>query len=240
MKKIKKLFVILLLAVVFTTTKVNAQEVYYTNDEGVEFTKEEYDFFGKFYYDGFQNYITQELKDSFQGFDFATAEVSKVGYCPNIKARGSYYETQYRSIEIGRSCGALCYLGTTVKWLVEPYTKSYDVIGYNLTGVSRISTPTTIVVGDGSGSGSEAVIYDDDGFGAVVKLPEAHDINITQTFAYTGTGYVMAAYDHALKPISLEDAKKFNIDIGGFSGIFDFYGPAVNTYDEYPAVDMTI
>lgn len=240
MKNIKKIFVVLLLGIVFATMDVNAQEVYFVNESGVEFTKEEYDFFEEFYYEGYPKYMTQELKDSFKDIDFATATVSKTGYCQGEKTRGSSYQTQYRSIEIGRACGAMCYLGTTVDWLVEPYTKSYDVIGYNLFGPTRVSSVSTMVVGDGHTTGSEAIIYEDDGFGAVVKLPDAKKISLTQTFAYSGTGYVLASYNHALSPISLDDAKKFTIDIGGFSGVFDFYGPAVNVYDEYPAVDLTI
>lgn len=240
MKNLKKLFVLLLLGIVFTTTEVNAKEVYYVNDSGVEFTEEEYNFFEEFYYEGFQQYMTQELKDSFEDLDFATAEISKTGYCQGEKARGSSYQTQYRSIQIANSCGAICHLSTSVHWLVEPYTKSYDVIGYNLFGPTRVSTPTTVVIGDGDVYPAETTIYEDDGFGAVVKLPDAQEISLTQTFMYRGNGYVLSSYNHALRPISLENAKKFTIDLNGFSGVFDFYGVATDIYDEYPAVDLNV
>ena len=40
---------------------VNAEELtYYTNSNNVNFSKEEYEFISNFYFEGYQNYMTEE------------------------------------------------------------------------------------------------------------------------------------------------------------------------------------
>jgi len=67
MKKNSKLFllVVISLAVVLSCPNAFAKEAYYSNLNGVSLTKDEYDFFTKMYYDGYQTTITQ---DEYQRF----------------------------------------------------------------------------------------------------------------------------------------------------------------------------
>ena len=63
-----KLILLSLLCLSFFSsfTLVSAKEIYFTNDNGVSLTKEEYDFLTKMYWDGYQKMMT---KEEYQRFD---------------------------------------------------------------------------------------------------------------------------------------------------------------------------
>lgn len=234
------LFTFVTAASLFINIKnVNAQtESFYTNDKGVQFTEDQYNFITRFYWDGYQNYMTQEMLDDLSDIDFANVEVEKVSYCPI--ERGTFVSSQYKSLTIGRACGALCRVSVSAEWFVKPSIKSYDVMGMYLDGPTRNGTPTTIIAGDGEGSFEETIKYENDGFGAVIKLPNAEKIVITQSMVYNGSGRIYASYQHAMENISFANAQKFNIEFGGYGGVFEFYGGAYGVYDQFPGVDINV
>ena len=73
-KTISKLFLVISLIMVFAFTNVTAREYYYTNDNGVSLTKEEYDFLSKFYWDGYQEYMTIDQYNDFIEKDLINSE----------------------------------------------------------------------------------------------------------------------------------------------------------------------
>ena len=65
-KQIKICALLLILFCALNSENVNAQEVYYTNDYGVQLTQEEYEFLTKMYWDGYQEIMTQEEYEELQ------------------------------------------------------------------------------------------------------------------------------------------------------------------------------
>ena len=254
MQKVKKTILIGLMMIGALVGKnVFADEIYYTNSQGVSFTKEQYDFYTYLTHDGFQEHITQDMLDEIANADLSTIEVKKVSICPmpensaaeriNLRRDDNLFiDTPAKSLEISSiSFGGNNRIYATVEWHGEPAVKSHDVIGAYLTGtVSRLSPPATFVTAYNYCDDEEAIKYDTYGFGAVIQVPDEDDIFIDQTFLYSGTGTIFYSYQHAMSTISLQDAQLFNIGLIGYGGVFDFYGNAVGVYDEMPGVHMDV
>ena len=134
---------------IFGIKNVNAKEVVYTNDKGMELDIYEYNFFKTLYGEAFLKYLDENTYNQYLDIDFENPDIETKTYLePNFNleknnSRGSYYSTPAKSITIGKVCGALCRIVTTATWLAEPTIKSYDVIGSYLAGPTRISTPYT-------------------------------------------------------------------------------------------------
>lgn len=80
MRKIKLIITVfsLIISTFLFINVVNAEEIYYMNEKGVSFTKEQYDYIGKMYEDGYQKIISQEELDNFKVTDFDVDKVRKV------------------------------------------------------------------------------------------------------------------------------------------------------------------
>ena len=250
MRGIKKyVLIIIIMVTVLIGKNIYAEEFFYTNRQGVSFTKEQYDFFKTTFHEGFQEIVTQEMIDKLAGVDLSTIEVQKVGICPMTDYNASkrvnprrddnlFIDTYAKSLEMSNLCFAGdCYVFATVEWHGEPTVKSLDLLGVYLTGtVTRESTPMTMISSSEGCDGEETVKYTSSGFGAVVQLIDGDDIFIDQSFRYSGTGTIFYSYQHAMSTISLSDAQLFNTALIGYGSVFDFYGNAVGVYDEMPGV----
>ena len=162
MKKGKLLIIVILGIIILIGKNVYAKEVYYTNSSGVSFTKEEYDFFTYMTWDGYQEYITQDMVDEIQGKSITDPDVKKVGICTNSskipRTRDSNLEvtTSAKSLTLGTYCTAYyCRVLMDLLWLGEPTVKSHDVIGSLIDGPTRLTKPVNpfngVNVSDGSG-----------------------------------------------------------------------------------------
>ena len=251
MKKQMKLFVLVVAAVFLLMGKpVYAEEVYYTNGAGVDFTREEYDWFTYLTWDGYQEYVTQEMVDEIHGIDIEDLQVEKVSYCPspttqqadiNSPRDSTFFATDTKGISMGKYCTAFfCRVFADVEWYAEPNIKSYDVLGALVDGPTRLTAPSSLVTSTDTTTDHETVVYDTDGFGAIVKIPTGQNVHITQNFLYQGTGTIYYSYQHSMYTISLSTAQLFYIDIIGYGNVFDFYGSAIGNYDDMPGVYMTV
>lgn len=243
-----KFFALLVIALIAITGKTAfAKEVYYTNSSGVEFTKEEYDFFTYLTWDGYQEYIPQEMLDEIKGKSINDPDVKRVKICPTSKrvvTRNSNPEvtTDTRSLIMGKYCNSVfCRVLIDLTWFDEPFTKSNDVVGSLLDGPTRLTTPTTTISSTTSSGTHSAIVYETDGFGTVVPLPTTGDnIHITQSYLYSGTGVIYYTYQHAMYNISTANAQLFHIDLVGYGNVLDFYGAAANIYDDMPGVYIEV
>ena len=245
MKKAVKYFAaFLFVAFILMGHKVYAEEIYYTNSKGVSFTKEQYDFYTYLTHDGFQEHVTQDMLDEIATADLSTIKVKKVGICPNpTRDDNLYVITSAKSLEMSNYCsGGYCRIYSTVEWFGEPTVKSYDLYGAYFDGnVSMIASPMTMASSSDYFSDSVTIVYDTNGFGAVLQVPTTgDDIYFDISFLYSGTGTIFVSYQHAMSPITLANAQLFNIDLIGYGGVFDFYGAAVGVYDQMPGVHMDV
>lgn len=233
------------LLAIISIKNVDAKEIVYTNDHGIELDKYEYKFFKDVYGSTYLQYLDEDTYNDFSDIDFEHPNVETESYIepsftPVNNQRGTYYSTPVKSINISKVCGALCRVITSVTWFYEPSVKSYDVIGAYLAGPTRTGTPATAVHSTLSTDFAVTTKYDTDGFGAVVEIPQGDDVVLTQNFTYSGTGTIYSSYQHAMSTSSLAIAQMFNISPVGFGGVFGFYGDAYDIYDEMNGVDIIV
>ncbi|MBQ3308068.1 MAG: hypothetical protein IJG68_07770 [Bacilli bacterium] len=247
----KILWMIVLSVFCFLSSKNVYAEEYYTNGYGVSFDRAQYDFFTEFFYDGYQAYMTQEMLDEYDGFDFENTVIEKTGLCPNqthINPGNQvspqdfpYLDTYAKEIKMAKACNSFfCRVSCTVTWHGTPTVQSHDVIGAYLNGPTRFSTPATMYTSS-NGSGYETdIVYDTDGYGAVVDIPNASDIIVSQSFSYTGTGLIFMSYQHAVSTVTLNEAKSFSIGLAGYGNVFIYPSNIGDSYDQMGGVYMTV
>ena len=242
----KKIFVLLFAVICISYHNVYAEGIYYTNSMGVSFTKEQYDFYTYLTHDGFQEHVTQEMLNEIANEDLDNIEVEVVRICPTSKVvnrrdDNTYISSGAKSLTMGKYCvSGVCRIISEAEWLAEPNVKSYDVMGAFLDGPTRLGTPDVFVSSSDDFSYEEIIKYENDGFGAIVKIPTGDDVMIDLTFVYQNTGTIFVSYQHAMVGITFANSQLFNIDYFGYGNVFDFYGSAVGVYDNMPGVHMDV
>lgn len=244
MYKAKKLVVILfmLLLSIFSMTNVNAEEreIYYTNSNGVELTKEEYDFLTEIYWNGYQSKMTQDEYDYYNDGNFFGQEVVKKKVYDTPFTRGTSHSTQNKAIQISKTCNTTCSITIAVEWINNPTIRSYDVIGAYLYNTTKIGSVNANATTNNDGNFASITNVQTNGFGSSVLLPSGSNVHVYQTFKVAKGGRVYGSYQHAIKNTTLAVSQKYNIDITGYGSVFGFYGDAVNTYDNMNGVDITV
>lgn len=230
---------------------VNADEIYYTNSNGVSMTEEQYDFIGDVYYDGYQDIITPAEFNRYQTYGYFGSTITKVVLDeddlvqmeqPN-QIMGTVHETTAKRLQLVKICGSYtCGIGTTLTWKGDPKKKSWDVIGAllynNLTLVGDVTT--TLAYSGGT------LLYGDEyyvggGFGTSVKLQNSTtNMQISQSFDVYGNGIVYASYQHATANITKVTSQLYTVGFGGYGGVFHFYGAATNVYDQMGGVNVVV
>ena len=105
-------------------------DIYYTNNNGVNFTEEEYDFFTQLYWHGYQKMMTQDDFDEFVGNGLINERVDKVTvYDDTVFPMGTTHITSSKSLSMATVCLSNCKVSVTLIWLASPTIRSYDVIG---------------------------------------------------------------------------------------------------------------
>ena len=245
----KFLSLLLISTLIFTNgiSNVNAQEYYYTNEYGVNFTKEEYDFFSAMYYDGYQKYMTQEDRNIFNGCDLRAENVTKktyVDYFNDSKAisvKGNYHETQAKILTINKSNDSIPVISLIAQWKYAPNVRSYDLIGAYLSNLSMVGTQTSKVISTNGTVWSSAEVNTSNGFGSVLKLPNGANIVASSTFRVTGHGTIYGSYQHAKSSISLNNAKSFTISFSGLGNVHYFSNMNIRSkYDAMQGVDIGV
>lgn len=240
------IFMFLLIATYFTfTNEVMAlsKEKYFENDNGVIFSKNEYDFISKIYWDGYQSLMTQEEYIEFKMLGVMDEQVkTKTLDYPKIEILplGTSITQASRTLKISKACTTSCVLTVTLTWIQNPTVRSYDVMGAYLDGTTLIGTPsTTIVVGN-----NRSVVSDltktAKGIGSSFKLPSGSNLKITQTFRVNKGGHVYASYQHAMQTSTLAISKDYTFSKLGYGSVFDFSQNSKRYYDGMNGVDIEV
>lgn len=236
-------YVMIFVLLMIITTSVNAQEIYYENNNGVIFTKEEYDFFSKMYYDGYQASMTEEDMHMFEGYELNAKNVESSIYVDKsfnpgtIQTKGNYHETQAKILKISKLTGNMDpVISIIAQWKYSPNVRSYDLIGAYFSGnINMASGISSKVIYDGGSNYTSANITSSNGFGSVLLLPaNGRNIVVSTTFAVTGSGTVFGSYQHAKSVISLNNAKTFSISYSGLGNVFYFSN--INIRAKYDAM----
>lgn len=241
-KKILLMFMLFFVGII----RVNAEDIYYSNENGVSFTKKQYDFFSKMYYEGFQDYMTY---DDFYYFDINNMNPDMVensliiennildsGITPmSEEVTGTKKTLKISKISYGNESDIV----VTANWFKNPTIKSYDVIGARLSNVKLTNTPLTVMINDNARTNYTDIDTKTNGFGQSFLL-SGTSISITQTYRVSNNGRVYASYQHATSAISKSNSKKYSISSTGYGGVFKFTGSAVDTYDNAQGVWISV
>ena len=174
-KKMKKmLYGILLFAVVFCFgLNVYAKEdVFYTNENGVELTEKEYKFLSSFFYEDYPKVMTKELYDDFIEKDLMSKKIQIKKISGNGSSKSPYHGTANKSLQISSACSTYCYMYLTATWFNSPNNRSYDVIGSYMNGPTLVSHNYTYVSSSEGSNYYYNVKSQSNGLGNSVLLPE--------------------------------------------------------------------
>lgn len=247
----KKLLLVLLTAFcIFGITKnVFAEEAYYTNPNGVELTREEYEFLTTFHNAIYPSIMTRDMYDSFIESNVMNSDVQIVTYTepqlpllnPGLPPTSQSHSTSYKTVQIAAGCYSdCCYMDIQNTWHVSPYVRSWDNIGAYLDGVSLISHDGTYVYST-SGINWFNNLKTTNGLGNSVKLPDTgENIIIDMSFTVSRGGTVYGSYQHAMQSTTLANSQNYTLDLIGYGNVFSYYGNAIGIYDGMNGVDIDV
>lgn len=249
MNKLINLSLVLVISLFVSMITVNAK-AYYVNDNGVTFTKDEYDFFTAMYYDGYQAVMTQNDFDRFNDIvkDASLVETkeydeSKEFITSGSQTRGTSHETNAKRLKISKG-GSSAYpmMSIVLTWKTNPTVRSYDLIGARLSGTSLASGISSNLTYSGGSISPSSTKSLSNGFGASIKLPSSGtNIVATQTFTVTSGGTVYASYQHAKSSVTLNQSISFGIGSGGLGGVFTFSDYNITSkYDKMGGVSISV
>lgn len=238
--KIKAVIIVCFLTCIFMSS-AKASEYYYTNNQGINFTKEEYDYISKIYWEGYQN--TMDLNSYNRILEKGLPiNVETKEYMP-LSLFSEYHETKSKKMKIAKSnFGSYSLITISVEWITNPVVRSYDVIGAYLEGPKLVTGSIyTEIFSDTNTIQSNEIKQSSNGFGVSIKLPKTEkNLKVSQSFRVTGSGHIYASYQHAKKSITLVNSKKYTISKSGYGKVFEFDNTVKNYYDAMGGVDINI
>ena len=242
-KEVLLSFLLLFVGTFLSLQQVNADEIYFTNDNNVSMSEEQYNYIGELFFEGYQNYITTSEFNDLLTRNLFNSPIEKDVYDESLIQR-TLVETPAKKLIISKSCDSYeCLMVITNSWKGQPTFTSYDVIGALLYADLTLnsSVTTKLYYSGGTMYGSE-IKYDNNGWGVSMDLPDnsTTTMTITQHFYVYGEGTVFGSYQHAMYNISLATSQLYNCNIGGYGGVFDFYGAALNKFDQMNGVSIGI
>ena len=248
MKVIKRLF--MLFIVLFVTSlsvdvfALNDKDIYYTNDYYVSFTKEEYDFVSKFYFDGYQKLMNQEQYNYMIDNNLMEGEIKIQELADEdvlLPRADTSYTTGTKKIKLSSSCGTTCNMTITVTWMKSANVRSYDLVGAYSPTSGSLKFVNSLIYYDGTSTQYKEYRQDSHGVSATMKLPSSgENIVIMMDFKANKGTLVHAGYQHAKKSISLTNSRKYSFLGSGYGGVFLFDDSVSSYYDAMGGVKMTL
>lgn len=219
---------------------VNAEEIYYSNKYGVEFNKEQYEFFTEMYYEGFQEYMTIEDFNYFSENEM-NAELIETNYSnQSIMPMAESVTGTKKALKISKiTSGTSAIITVVADWFQNPTTKSNDVIGARFSGTDLIDVPSTKIVNSSGTNNLTNIDRQSNGFGQTLLI-SGTGIKITQTYKVKTGGKVYASYQHAKQVISADNSRKYTISSDGYGSVFKFNGKGVSIYDNSEGVSISV
>lgn len=243
-KNIHSVLIITMLFICLTINinKAKALETFYKNNNGVTFTKEEYDFLSQMYWDGYQSLMNLDDYEEFKNSKVMQGqiEVKELNYGNIIMPYGTSFVGGNRILKIFKSCSSNCLISVTLEWTGNPTVKSYDVMGAYIENTSFVDTPRTLLVSNNSTTTITDLKKTNNGFGSSFKLPSGSNIKINQTFRVNKGGHVYASYQHAMSNSTLAKSKDYTFSKFGYGKVFQFSSNSSNIYDAMNGVDIEV
>lgn len=244
---VKKIFVILLVSIIFCGS-VSA-ESYFENENGVILTKPEYDFIVELYNENYPSIITMDEYNTLKDNNIFGQEVKRVSSDDNLvnpsisllSGTNVAHETNYKRLEMGTACGTTCMVSVTLIWKKAPTGRSYDLFGAMQVGSS---TPTNVVshkTHNGKVTNPVEYIKSSSGVSATYLMPNDGDLGklyFDLSFTVPKKGRITASYQHARKNITLVNSRKFMFNYNGYGHVHLFDQSVRATYDGMDGVEI--
>lgn len=242
-RKIKIMFALFIL-IFGITIKTDAREsVYYTTQNGLELTEQEYNYLKTFYWEDYVDMMSEEqyfelLNSGFFEKTLITSEDNENVYSPESTS----HTTPYKSLKISAVCSSdICSVSLVANWLYDPSVRSWDVIGMYFSGPSLSSHQQTVVFSTTSTNYFSNTKSSLIGFGNSVQLPSTgSNLVINQILNTTKGGHIFGSYQHAVQNITLAVSKNYDFSLSGYGNVFYFTGTAVGKYDGMAGVDLAV
>ena len=244
----KKIFLIMFIAIlsILPHYNVSAEEVYYTNSNGVDFTRDEYDYFSEMFWDGYQEYVTRSEFDQVANLDLFNQPIYKNTYTTPVDFNSLYYTNgnplteKSRTITLSKSCSSTCFLSLVNVWNATPNVKSWDVFGARASGATITTVNTALMYGDTTSVSYLNPTIAGGGFGYSMLVPNDTGIKSAVSFYSTTGGTIYGTYQHAMTGITEANSHLYNIVYYGYGGVFNFYGAAFGIYDGCNGVNISV
>ena len=246
MKKIFMMMALMLLmAFSSNVMALEEREVYYTNDNGVSLTKEEYDFVSKFYFDGYQKLMIKEDYDYIIDNKLMEGEIKTTiieDYDEPYLRGDITHTTVSKQLRLSSSCPtSSCSMVLMLTWLKSPNVRSYDLIGAYSPTSGNLRFVNSVIYYDGDNAQYVEKRKESYGISATMKSPSSgEDIKIIMDFKATKGTLVHASYQHAKEPISLTNSRKYSFIGSGYGGVFRFEESVHDYYDAMSGIKTTI
>lgn len=241
--KIVYAFVLLIYICTLNVWALESEDVYYANSNGVEFTKDEYDFISDFYFEGYQEYMTMDNYLRLKSDDIMSKEINKVVMDNDgIQLFGeSSYQSASKKIVMSYACGTTCHVSTVVSWLTVANVRSYDLIGAYSPTSNALKFVDAYMTYSGNVVNYTENNISTNGISATIKLPSTDaKYNFVLDFTVSSGAKVYASYQHAKKSISLANSRKYTFSSSGYGGVFKFDSSVSDYYDGMGGVSATI
>jgi len=250
MKKVVGLLLVAVLSICITKNVYANERVYYTTANGIELTQKEYNFLADFFGEAYIDYMTQDQYDEYVADDIFDLEITTVSYTepglallnPNMGPRSDTHSTPAKTLHISKVCPpSYCLMNLKNTWHSNPSVRSWDNIGAYMSGVTYLAHVATIASTDDYSYPFSNLLTASNGVGNSVDLPDTgSNIIVSMSFKVSKGGYVFGSYQHAMQDTTLAVSQNYNFDIGGYGGVFDYYGSAVGIYDQMNGVDIAV
>ncbi len=242
----KKIYIMTIIASLFIGSvieSVNAQELYYENSNGVSFTKQEYDKISEFYWEGYQNNLSNEDFNFLKNNGLFENEINSVEIDDNVMSLFSVSEhtTTNKSLKMSTACSSNCLVSISLNWINLPTIRSYDILGIYLENTSAINISDVTIETNNGKSYYNYTNKSTDGIGTSFKLPtNVTYLKIAQTLIVEKKGNIKASYQHAKKNISYANSKKYSFSKSGIGGVFSFNTGIQSYYDCMKGVSVKL
>ncbi len=216
-----------------TTSNVLAQEsYYYKNKNDVLFSYENYKFISEFFFEGYQEYMSQEDYNVFISSNIMNGEIVINDTSSQSTRTIDFLETNMKKLKIASSCSDTCFIATTLTWKTNPTIRSYDHIGAVISNTSFVGSTDFRMYSGNSIVNPVFTNKISNGIDAIFKLPKTNEeISIINTFTINRKGTVNVSYQHAKNTISLSKSKKYSFSTNGYGGVYKFDSTVKSYYD---------
>ncbi|MCH5166668.1 MAG: hypothetical protein J1F35_02125 [Erysipelotrichales bacterium] len=252
----KNVLKVMIIMLVFFSTSVKADsnyEVFYTNNNGLEFTEFQYSTLVDILDAEKVTNLTEEEYNYFEvenmiegQYEYTTQEfyVHETPMTSGVMPL-AYYETTSKRLTLSKTCSSssYCTMSSTLTWKKTPAVTSYDVIGVRLVNTSFYDSTNDFLYSYGSTTTTNytGTKRTSEGVGVVVKI--SSNINYVShkcRVKPTSNGVVYASYQHAVKDITFAKAIDFTFSGTGYGSVFVWPSSYGTIYDKMGGASVNL